>query len=166
MDKRSINAALDLNFAHLHWQRMRLCYMPPAFVRDIDVSPFFLAQPLRRPSGYYVMSGYLGLVCQPFERAYFAQHGVPRTSGRPWNPIWLASHIANIDSIRECGLIQSENDVQVLCKHVATLLEQLPHSLADLRNSLNEGRLLGQPLSTWNPAQPEKLEALIAYLTV
>ena len=110
------------------------------------------------------MSGYLGLVCQPFERAYLAQHGVPRPSGRLWNPIWLAWQITNIDTIRECQLIKGENDTEMLCERIALLLEQLPHTLKDLRTALARNQLLGQPLSTWNSARPEKFEALLAYL--
>src|ERR1700761_6933395 len=132
MDKRSINEALELNFGPLGWRPMRLCHMPRVFARDIDVSPFFLAQPLRRPGGYYTVSGHLGLICQPFERAYLAQHGVPRASGRPWNPIWLCWHISNIETIRECQFIDAEGDIEILSKRIASLLEQLPHSAMDL----------------------------------
>src|SRR4051812_42129959 len=108
MDKKSIDAALDSNFNRLHWQRIRLCSMPPAFARNIDVSPYFLARPLRRSGGAYVVAGHIGVICQPFERAYLAKHGMPKASGKPWNPIWLGLHIANLRNIGEMAWISSE----------------------------------------------------------
>jgi hypothetical protein len=163
MDKKSIDAALDHDFKLRHWQRIRLCSMPPAFARDIDVSPFFLARPLRRSGGAYAIDGYLGVVCQPFERAYLARHGVPRSSGKAWNPIWLCMHIANISDLREAHWIGSEGQIPTFCERVANYLEQMPHTVQALGNVVRKQELLSRPLESFAFARPEKLRALQEY---
>jgi len=164
MDKKSIDDALDLNFKRLHWQRIRLCSMPPAFARDIDVSPYFLARPLRRSGGAYVISGHIGVVCQPFERTYLTKHGVPRASGKPWNPIWLAFHIANLPEVSGLAWISSEAGIPAFCENIASHLERMPHSVPALKEVIRKQMLFEKPLQDWVFARPEKLQALQQYL--
>jgi hypothetical protein len=162
MDKRSIDEALDRSFEALHWKRMRLCHMPPAFARDVDVSPIFLARP-QRSSGHYRIDGHIGVVCQPFERSYIAQFGLPKASGRPHNRPWFAWHIANIDILRNAQYVESEVEIHEFCKLAASCLEWLPHSVTDLQNAFTKGRVLSHPWEQWS-FDTEKLKAFEAYL--
>jgi hypothetical protein len=164
MGKKSINAALDVAFGIRHWQRMRLCAMPPAFARDLDVTPIFLARPVRKSAAVYSIDGYIGLICQPFERNYIAEHGTQKVSGRAWNPIWLCLHVANVADILEVAYITSEKDMSVLCDRITSHLERMPHTMPDLRAILHKQELLGRPLESWAFSKPEKLDALRNYM--
>jgi hypothetical protein len=128
-----------------HWRRQSICELPSAFCRNIDVSPVFMPNVIRRKVGSSIVDGYVGVVCQPFERLWLSKKKPNLT-----NRYCMMTNIANISQLLNHSSVDDnsiEEGVQTFSSQLSMLLEALPHDLISLEHVFRQNEMAGMPLS-------------------
>lgn len=163
---RNEDVAKDLagSFCDAGWQLERIASLPPAFVRQSIVTPFFQARVVRRSAFGFLVDGYIGSVHRAFESRWI----VSNPESRKVNSHCLALNIANIDSLRARQYITGDaSSVQIsaLCSSIINELERLPSDEASLKSVLEHGKIIGRPIESFIVhARLTKLMALRSFL--
>jgi hypothetical protein len=167
MDKIGIEETLRQRMKILHWDWEKVYGLPRAYLRKIPVTPVFIPNVIRRSNFVYQLSGYIGVICLPFEASWNC-----RTNSSPTGPnnFCLALDIANFDMLRAKQLIKSEDmqrDVDGFCESLANFMELMPHDEQALKVML-QGRVISgiAPEKFVVYGQSEKILALKKYLQI
>lgn len=141
LNQRSIQTAIQSSMQDKGWFLKSVCGLPPAFVRDARVTPYFHCSQIRRTAkGNYAIQGVIGIIDTEFEKLWANRSASDAlTVG-----FGVILDILNVKELSEKRWIEAEADASVVdpfCSVMAEILEQMPKSEEELINALQEGRL-------------------------
>ena len=168
MNKRDIEQELSRNLEAHHWSLSRLCAIhPPAFARNIDVTPAFIPNIIRKAGGVYLVNGSLGLICQKFERKWISRSD-PGKHESSINRFCLVSNTSNVPELLGTSYIhgnQPRRDLDAYLASLNSVLERMPHDMSSLASIFRGEQLLGLPLETFVAyGQEDKFKQLREYV--
>lgn len=168
MSKNSLAKALETEiaarFAKEGWRRERVAKLQPAFVRNSDVTPYFLDRVLSRHGKYLMAEGWVGVIHRGFEERWIRENASAATRNR----FVLIRNVLNFDRLRPLVYIEM-NEVETagsqLCNELLLVLEALSQSEAELRLALENGDLAGVPVQKFVlPGGETKLASLKSFV--
>jgi hypothetical protein len=166
--KTEIEDAVGEAMASRHWELKSLCRLPKAYVREIPVTPAYVPGVIRRSESVYLITGYVGIIHQKFEKIYVERAIATGSDLKRQSSFCLGLDIANFDVLRGLRYIKYENwqrEVTEFCSALAQLLEQMPHDEAALKIVLQRHEVVGMALEKFVPyGQNEKFAALEQFL--
>jgi hypothetical protein len=149
--KQLVRWAIDSGMMKHGWRCEIISQLPPAYLRDQVVTPFFSCLDIaRRPFGDYLIEGVIGIIHRDFENQWLND----ASRQPPEQGFGVVLHTANLIEIGEKLYIPTETpqgaEVDQFCGAISGLLEQMPQDEPQLSAAFAQNEVCGRSLDKFS----------------